>query len=150
MRFGHPFQQVQRLCAVTDGGAACFWVVLDVGTAKSQTQATHRVQAIIYAREAAIRTSTTNLAIYSIRVQRQTGAELEAIALDQYPHYDQELPTGLITPHLALSVRLSRTPYCDRVDDNHEGAVKTLPCFTIVHGSWKDSMRMPVEEVWWK
>jgi hypothetical protein len=97
MRFGHPFQQVQRLCAVTDGGAACFWVVLDVGTAKSQTQATHRVQAIIYAREAAIRTSTTNLAIYSIRIQRQTGAELEAIALDQYPHYHQELPTGLIT-----------------------------------------------------
>jgi hypothetical protein len=141
---------MSRVCKRVMVSAVCLCVALGARVATAQAQATHRVQAIVYAREVAIRTSTTNLDIYSIRIQRKTGAELEAIALDQYPHYDQELPAGLLTQGLPLSVRLSRTPYCDRVDDNHSGEVKTLPCFTVVHGSWKTSRRMPVEDMWWK
>jgi hypothetical protein len=134
--------------AIFSVGYICLW--FSVGMGNSQAQTTHRVQAVIYAREAAIRTSTSNLDIYMIRLQRQTGSELEAIALDEYPQRGQELPAEMLTKPLHLSVRLSRTPYCDRVDDNRGGETKILPCFTVVHGSWKTQMRMPEEEIWWK
>jgi hypothetical protein len=126
----------------------CSALCAEIATA--QIQSAHRVQVILSAQEAAVRTSVANLDIYAIRIQRKTGAELDAIALDQYPHYDQELPAGLLTKGLPLSVRLSRTPYCDRVDDNHEGEIKTLPCFTVVHGSWKTSRHISAEDMWWK
>lgn len=118
------------------------------GIVAAQTQIAHRVRVILDAQEADVRTSVANLDIYSIRVQPKSGPAFEGIAPDRYPNYEQGLPTALIGQDRSISVKLRRTPYCDRGGEKRNDRV-ALPCFTVVHGSWKMPKDFP-EDQWWK
>ncbi|HTF68413.1 MAG TPA: hypothetical protein VK638_37620 [Edaphobacter sp.] len=132
-------------------GIAHLYFVLCAGMAIAQTQTAHRVQVILSAQEAAVRTSVANLDIYSIRIQPKNSPAFEGIALDRYPNYEEGMPSTFIAQDQPISMRLRRTPYCDRMGTKiNRGEAASLPCFTVVHGSWKASRRMPVGEMWWK
>jgi hypothetical protein len=131
-------------------GCALLHFVLCAGMATAQTQTAHRVQVILSAQEAAVRTSMANLDIYSVHIQPKKGPAIEGIALDHYPNYQEGMPRTLIARDQPISMRLRRTPYCDRLSmkgDGGEGA--SLPCFTVVHGSWIIPKNQARDE-WWK
>ena len=137
----------QQRNIVTIGMAfLCFSLCARIATA--QTQAAHRVQVVLSAQEAAVRTSLANLDIYSVRIQPKKGPAIDGIALDRYPYYQEGLPHAFIDSSHPLFVRLRRTPYCDRMNVKSDTGT-LLPCFTVVHGSWTLPKNQARDE-WWK
>jgi hypothetical protein len=117
--------------------------------ASSEEHRFHRVTITVVAHESTLRTSMTNRDAYRMRVQTSRGETFEALAVDAYPSYEDELPSGLQAEGLSFSVRLKRSPDCDRTPPN---AVLsgTLPCFSLEHGSWKIPRGMRLEQAWWR
>lgn len=111
----------------------------------------HRVHAVVVSRESSVRTTITNQDIYLLQVAPRRGEAFTALAIDEYPYYGQPLPGALVSTARPVSLRLRRTPYCDRVmAKSNAGSEAALPCFTIEHDSWKVGRGIPLEETWWK
>jgi hypothetical protein len=128
--------------------SVCFiGAAITATTFVSQAEVSHRVRATLMNRESSLHTSVGNRDVYLLRVMPRNGATFDAIAVDSYPGYAEALPLRRLTKDVTFSVRLIRTPYCDRLvsSDGQELAVR---CFTIDHGS----LKMPknaVTDLWW-
>jgi hypothetical protein len=108
----------------------------------------HRVKAGLIKQESALHTSIGNRDVYLLRVTPRNGTAFDAIVEDEYPGYAEPLPLHRLTKDLTFSVKLVRTPYCDRPVGG-DGQETTVRCFTIERGS----LKMPknaASELWWK
>jgi hypothetical protein len=114
----------------------------------SQGEVSHRVRAILMNRESSLHTSVGNRDVYLLRVTPRSGAAFDAIAVDSYPGYAEALPLHHLMKDVTFSVKLVRTPYCDR-SVSSDGQELAIRCFMIDHGS----LKMPknaVSDRWWK
>jgi hypothetical protein len=115
---------------------ACVGVMTMIPCAQAQSE--HRVEAVIEARDASLRTSITNQDIYLLRIKPKIGPEFEALGVDNYPSSGEPLPLAFVTQATPISIRLRRTPYCDGSSATSEaGAAVPVHCFAIAHGSWR-------------
>jgi hypothetical protein len=127
----------------------CFVAAAITATAVvSQGEVSHRVRAVLMSRESSLHTSVSNRDVYLLRVMPRSGAAFDAIAVDSYPGYAEALPLHRLTKDVTFSLKLVRTPYCDRPvsDDGQETSVR---CFTVE----RDSLKMPknaTSDFWWK
>ena len=130
----------QSICLVV----AALTVTADV----SHGEISHRVRASLTNRESSVRTTLGNRDVYLLHVTPRRGTAFDAIAVDSYPEYAEALPLRRLGRDTAFSVKLIRTPYCDRpiAGDGPESVVR---CFTIEHGSLKMPKNM-ASESWWK
>jgi hypothetical protein len=124
--------------------AAAIWVT----TAPCQGEISHRVRAIVMNRESSLHTSVGNRDVYILRVTPRRGSAFDAIAVDSYPGYAEALPLRRLTKDVIFSLKLVRTPYCDRpatanVQD------PDMRCFAIDHGSLK-LPKSTESDLWWK
>lgn len=129
--------------------AWCFVAaVMTASAACSQAELSHRVRVILLKRESSLHASVGNRDVYLLRVTPRRGASFDAVAIDSYPGYAEALPLRRLTKDVTFSLKLTRTPYCDRPVSG-EGQEFSVRCFTIDHGS----LRMPkntTSDLWWK
>lgn len=116
--------------------------------AVSWGETSHRVRVTIVGQQSSLHTSVSNRDVYLLRVTPRKGSAFDAIAVDNYPAYAEALPTPLLNTGAAFSVKLLRTPYCDRVAGG-DGQGASVRCFAIDHGSWKMPKSI-VPDPWWK
>jgi hypothetical protein len=131
---------MQKICIVT--------AVITATVTLAQAEISHRVKAVLMNRESSLHTSVGNRDVYLLRVTPRSGAAFDAIAVDSYPEYAEALPLGRLPKNVTFSVKLVRTPYCDR-SANSDGQEPGVRCFTIDHGS----LKMPknsATDLWWK
>jgi hypothetical protein len=127
----------------------CFVAAAITATgAFSQGEVSHRVRAILMSQESSLHTSVSNRDVYLLRVTPRSGAAFDAIVIDSYPEYAEALPLGRLTKNVTFSVKLIRTPYCDRPDSG-DGQEFAIRCFTIEHGSLK-MPKSAASDLWWK
>jgi hypothetical protein len=114
----------------------------------AQGELSHRVTVILLNRESSLHTSISNRDVYLLRVTARSGAAFDAIAVDSYPEYAEALPLRYLTKDVTFSVKLVRTPYCDRPASG-DGQELAIRCFMIDRGS----LKMPknaASDTWWK
>jgi hypothetical protein len=122
---------------------ACFGTLLLATTGEGETA--HRVNASVLAERSSVHTSIANRDAYLLRVTPRSGTAFDAIAIDSYPGYAEALPLHDMTKDARFSVRLIRTPYCDRPDN--EGEV--VRCFAIERKGLK-ILQGNAADQWWK
>lgn len=137
---------ITRLCSLVVA------LVLGVGCVTSYARESeaarfHRVKVIVVARDSALRTTITNRDAYLLRVQTPGGQAFEAVGIDAYPSYEDGLPSTYLSKDIALSVRLKRSPYCDRISPDSSGSIR---CFEVDHGSWRKPGGLRSEDAWWR
>lgn len=129
--------------------ALCFVAAAMTTTgASSQGEASHRVRATLTNRESSLHTSMGNRDVYLLRIMPRSGAPFDAIAVDNYPGYGEALPLRRLTKDVTFSVKLIRTPYCDR-SVSSDGQELAIRCFMIDHSS----LKMPknaASDPWWR
>jgi hypothetical protein len=127
----------------------CFVAAAITATALvSQAEVSHRVKAILKNRESSLHTSVGNRDVYLLRVTPRSGAAFDAIVMDSYPGYAEALPLRSLAKDVTFSVKLIRTPYCDR-SVNSDGQELAIRCFMVE----RDSLKMPknaASDFWWK
>jgi hypothetical protein len=127
----------------------CFVAAAITATAAvSQGEVSHRVRAILMKRESSLDTSVGNRDVYLLRITPRSGAAFDAIAVDSYPGYAEAFPLHRLTEDVTFSVKLVRTPYCDR-SVSSDGQELTIRCFMIDHGSLKMPKNAALDP-WWK
>lgn len=114
--------------------------------ASSQAESSHRVKATLLRQESSLHTSLGNRDAYLLMVKPAKGEEFEALAIDNYPGYVNALRLGHLDKSSPFSIRLIRTPYCDRLSESDSQNV--IRCFEIDRNGWK----APASSVdaWWK
>jgi hypothetical protein len=125
----------------------CFVAAITATAALCQGEISHRVRAILMNPESSLHTSVGNRDVYILRVTPRKGSAFDAIAVDNYPGYAEALPLRRLTKDVTFSLKLVRTPYCDRppaanVQD------PDMRCFAIDHGSLK--IPKSATDQWWK
>jgi hypothetical protein len=127
----------------------CFVAAAITATAiVSQGEVSHRVTATLINRESSLHTSVGNRDVYLLRVTPRSGAAFDAVAVDSYAEYAETLPLCRLTKDVTFSIKLIRTPYCDRAIKS-EGQELTVRCFMIDHGSLKIP-KNAASDPWWK
>jgi hypothetical protein len=136
---------------MSKGMMRCFCFVAAAITATggfSQSEVSHRVRVILTSRESSLHTSVSNRDVYLLRVMPRSGVAFDAIAVDSYPGYAEALPLRRLTQDVRFSLKLIRTPYCDRPAEG-DGQELAVRCFMIDRGS----LRVPrnaASDTWWK
>jgi hypothetical protein len=115
----------------------------------SATETPHRIKVVVVQRQSSIHSSTGNLDIYLVRLVPKSGRAFVAKMIDEYPSYAATLPESSAVEGATFSAALRRTPYCDS-KSSAGGADQSVRCFAVVHGSWKLSKPVRMEEMWWK
>jgi hypothetical protein len=106
----------------------------------------HRISAVLVAKESSLHTSVANRDAYLLRILPRRGAAFDAIAIDSYPGYADALPLRDMPKDVRFSVKLLRTPYCDRSEDEGQ---KVLRCFAIERKSLKIRHTGATDQ-WWR
>lgn len=131
---------MQKICIVT--------AVITATVTLAQAEISHRVKAVLMNRESSLHTSVGNRDVYLLRVTPRSGAAFDAVAVDSYAEYAETLPLCRLTKDVTFSIKLIRTPYCDRAIKS-EGQELTVRCFMIDHGSLKIP-KNAASDPWWK
>jgi hypothetical protein len=119
-----------------------------VSVAMAQDTGSHRVKAMLVSQESSLHTSVSNRDVYRLRIMPRKEAAFEAVAINSYPSYAEALPLRSFVKNTNFSIKLVRTPYCDRkVADDMEGAI--IRCFAMERDSWK-APKSAVIDVWWR
>jgi hypothetical protein len=106
----------------------------------------HRVKAVLVNQESSLHTSVSNRDVYMLRVVPRSGRAFSALAIDNYPSYAEAMPLHGAPKDTTFSVKLIRTPYCDRTTSD---AGSSIPCFEIERNSWRPLSRATTD-AWWK
>jgi hypothetical protein len=128
--------------------ACIFFTVTMVATLAAKCEAAHTVRAVLVDQESSLHTSTSNRDVYRLRIMPRKGAAFEAVAIDSYPSYAEALPLRALVKDASFSIKLLRTPYCDRTP-RQDGDGTTVRCFAIVRGGWKAPKDAAVD-LWWR
>jgi hypothetical protein len=127
---------------------ACAAAGFFASVAVAQGTASHRVRVVLVSKQSSLHTSLSNRDVYLLHVTPQRGAAFDAIALDNYPSYAEALPLQGFNKDVAFSLKLIRTPECDRAPEKDEQG-PSIRCFAIERGS----LRLPknaAADLWWK
>lgn len=128
--------------------ALCFATAVTMGTAlTAQAEVAHVVKATVVRRGSSLHTSLANQDVYFLRVMPRRGQAFEAIAVDNYPGYAAALPLRDLNKDVTFSIKLVRTPYCDRPAVNDEGIA--IRCFAIDRAGWKAPKNVAAD-LWWR
>lgn len=126
-------------------GGCLVAILLIVVSCAVRAETAHRVAAVLVSQESSIHTSLSNRDVYRLWVRPRHGVAFQAVAIDSYPSYAPPIPLHDLAKDATFSIKLTRTPYCDRTSDENQ---KPIRCFEIERGSWKGH-RGPADQ-WWK
>jgi hypothetical protein len=125
---------------------ACVVAGFMVSVAMAQDAGSHRVKASLVSQESSLHTSVSNQDVYLLHVIPHSGVAFNAVAMDSYPSYARALPLGRFDKTVAFSVKLIRTPDCDRAPEQSSPSIR---CFAID----RRSLKLPKDaatDLWWK
>jgi hypothetical protein len=128
-------------------GAVVLWsiVLFTVQALHAENVTAHRVRATIIRQESSLRTTVSNRDVYLVRITTQSGRTFDAVVVDSYPGYAEALPLSGSNSKGSFSMRLLRTRYCDRPDDQ---TGSNIPCFAVERNSVKT--HAGTTDQWWR